>query len=185
MEEGVSQLAKFGMILGIICLAATLVLAVTYEITKPKIEAQLKNEESAALKEILPGADTFKEKSIDGIEYFDAMKSGSLVGYCIRVVANGYSGYIRIVVGIDRSGLIKGVQVLEQYETPGLGSKITEVKQGEKDAWFLRQFKGKSASTVTLKKDVDAITGATISSSAVTNAIRETVTDFLSKVEKR
>ena len=180
-----SQLAKFGMILGVICLAATLVLAVTYEVTKPKIEAQLKSEESAALKEILPGADDFKEKSIAGIEYFDAMKGGELVGYCVRVVANGYNGYIRIVVGIDRSGVIKGVRVLEQYETPGLGSKITEVKPGEKDAWFLRQFKGKSASTITLKKNVDAITGATISSRAVTNAIRDTVTDFLSKVGKK
>ena len=185
MEESMSQLAKFGMILGIICLAATLVLAVTYEVTKPKIEAQLKSEENAALKEILPGADAFKEKSVDGIEYFDAMKGGDLVGYCVRVVANGYNGYIRIVVGIDRSGVIKGVQVLEQYETPGLGSKITEVRPGEKDAWFLRQFKGKSAATVTLKKDVDAITGATISSRAVTNAVRDTVTEFLSKVGKK
>ena len=180
-----NQLVKFGFILGVICLAATLVLAVTYEATRPKIEAELKSEENNALKEILPGADTFKEKSIDDIEYFDAMKSGDLIGYCVRVVANGYNGYIRIVVGIDRSGIIKGVRVLEQYETPGLGSKITEVRPGEKDAWFLRQFRGKSASTVTLKKDVDAITGATISSRAVTNAIRDTVTDFLSKIGKR
>ena len=180
-----NKLFKFGFILSVTCLTATLVLALTYEVTKPKIEAELKGEESAALKEILPGADTFKEKSIEGIEYFDAMKDGELIGYCVRVVANGYNGYIRLVVGIDRSGIIKGVQVLEQYETPGLGSKITEVRPGEKDAWFLRQFKGKSASTVTLKKDVDAITGATISSRAVTNAVRDTVSDFLSKIGKK
>lgn len=196
-----SKLIKFGSILGVTCLVATLVLAVTYEITRPKIEAELKREESAALKEILPGADTFKEKSVDGIEYFDAMKGGDLIGYCVRVVASGYSGYIRIIVGIDRSGIIKGVQVLEQYETPGLGSKITKVRQGEKDAWFLRQFKGKAAPTVILKKDaggsvaltidpdrsrgIDAITSATISSRAVTDAIRDTTANFLSKIGKR
>lgn len=42
LEESMNQLVKFGLILGVICLAATLVLAVTYEVTKPKIEEQLK-----------------------------------------------------------------------------------------------------------------------------------------------
>jgi electron transport complex protein RnfG len=179
-----NQLAKFGIILGAICLAATLVLAVTYEVTRPKIEAQLKQEEQAALKAIIPSADSFSEKSIGGIEYFDAKKGGETIGYCIRVVANGYNGYIRMILGIDKAGIIKGMDVLEQYETPGLGSKIDEVRPGEKDPWFLRQFIGKHAATVTIKKDVDAITGATISSKAVTDAANKTVGEFLEKMRK-
>jgi Na+-translocating ferredoxin:NAD+ oxidoreductase subunit G len=179
-----NQMAKFGMILGIICLAATLVLAVTYEVTKPKIEAELKTEEQAALKNIVPSADSFEAKSIGDIEYFDALKDGALVGYCIKVTAAGYSGYMRIIVGVDTNGIIKGVNILEHQETPGLGSKINEVKPGDTEPYFLRQFKGKQARTVAVKKDIDAITGATISSKAVTDAINRTVSEFLLKVKR-
>lgn len=179
-----NQLARFGVMLGSICLAATLVLAVTYEITRPRIEAQLKKEENDALKAIMPSADSFAEKSTDGIEYFEARKAGELVGYCVRVSGPGYNGYIRMLVGIDRSGTIKGMDVLEHYETPGLGSKIKETRHGEKDPWFLKQFVGKQAATVTVNRDIDAITGATISSKAVTDAINKTAGEFLSKVKR-
>lgn len=176
-----NQLVRFGLVLGIICLLATLVLALTYEVTRPKIERQLKLEEDAALKAIVPEADSFIKKEIDGIDYFEAMKGPNLAGYCIRVVANGYGGYIRMIVGIDPKGTIKGVKVLEHQETPGLGSKINEIKPGEKEPWFLKQFVGKSAKTLAIKKDIDAVTGATISSKAVTDAIRDTVNKFLAK----
>lgn len=179
-----SQLMKFGLILGAICLAATLVLAVTYEVTKPKIEAQLKMEEQSALKSIIPSADSFNEKAIDGIEYFEALKNGTIVGYCVRVVGSGYNGYIRMVAGVDMNGTIEGVAVLEHSETPGLGAKINETRPGEGEPWFLKQFKGKKAGTIAIKKDIDAITGATISSKAATDAIRNTVDDLLKKLKK-
>ena len=179
-----SQLVKFGIVLGIICLIATLVLAVTYEFTKPKIEAQLKQEESSALKAVMPVADSFSEKSVEGIDYFEALKGDALNGYCVRALGTGYNGHIRMIVGIDTKGVISGIEVLEQSETPGLGDRIREVYPGEKEPWFLRQFKGKLAATVMLNKDIDAITGATISSKAVTNAVRDTVKDFLDKVKR-
>ncbi|MCX5665455.1 MAG: RnfABCDGE type electron transport complex subunit G [Candidatus Omnitrophica bacterium] len=179
-----SQLVRFGLVLGVICLAATLVLAVTYEITKPKIEVQLNTEEQSALRSIMPLAESFNEKSLDGIEYFEALKGKDLVGYCIRVVGNGYSGYIRIVAGVDLDGTIEGVAVLEHSETPGLGAKINEVKPGESEPWFLKQFKGKNVRTIAVKKNIDAITGATISSRAVTDAIRKTTDDLFSKLKK-
>ena len=180
----INQLVKFGLILGVICLAATFVLAVTYEITKPKIEAQLKREEDAALKAIMPLADSFTERTTDGIEYFEAIKNGDIIGYCIRASGVGYNGYIRMIVGIDRSGIIKGIDVLEQYETPGLGNKIEEIRHGDRDPWFLQQFIGKDARSVAIKKDIDAITGATISSKAVTDAVNKTVSEFMEKVKR-
>ena len=179
-----NQLARFGLILGIICLIATLVLAVTYEITRPKIAEQLRREEQAALKSIIPDADSFEPKTLDGIEYFEAMKGPDLVGYCLKVTGSGYSGYMRIMAGIDPDGVIRGVSVLEHQETPGLGSRITEVRPGETEPWFLKQFRGKSAKTVAVKKNIDAITGATISSKAVTDAVRDAVNAFLVKVKK-
>ena len=179
-----SNLFKFGLILGVICLAATLVLAVTYEITKPKIEAQFKAEEQSALKSIMPSADSFSEKAMDGIEYFEALKGKAVIGYCVRVAGNGYNGYIRMIAGVDLNGTIEGVAVLEHSETPGLGAKINEIRPGESEPWFLKQFKGKNVGTIAIKKNIDAITGATISSKAVTDAIRKTADELLTKIRR-
>lgn len=176
-----NQLFKFGLILGVICLVATLVLAATYQVTKPKMDQMLKEEDAAALKVIMPEADSFTARSADGIEYFEAMKNGAPVGYCIRTTTSGYNGFIRIIVGIDPDGVIKGVRILEHQETPGLGAKISEVKPGEKDPWFLRQFAGKRGQAVAVKRGIDAITGATITSAAVADAIRDAVDKFLMK----
>lgn len=176
-----NQLLRFGIILGTICLAATLVLAVTYEVTKPRIEEQMKIEEKTALKAILPEADNFAAKTADGIDYFEATKGSGVTGYCVKVVGIGYGGYMRMVVGIDTNGIIKGIRILEHQETPGLGAKINEITPGDKEPYFLRQFNGKQARTVALKKDIDAITGATISSAAVTDAVNKTVGEFLNK----
>jgi len=184
LEESMSQLTKFGLILGVICLTATLVLAVTYEVTKPKIEEPLKKEEQSALKSIMPSADSFSEKTLDEIGYFEALKGKTVVGYCVRVVGSGYSGYIRMIAGVDLNGIIQGVAILEHSETPGLGAKINEIRPGESEPWFLRQFKGKNAGIIAVKRDIDAITGATISSKAVTDAIRKTVDELLSKLKR-
>lgn len=178
------QLIKFGLILASICLMATLVLSVTYVITKPKIDQQLKREEETVLlKEIMPDADSFSHKKIYGIEYFEARRKDNLIGYCVRVVGSGYNGFIRLIAGIDPNGIIKGVKVLEHYETPGLGAKITEVKRNEAEPWFLKQFANKSIDGIVVKKDIDAITGATISSRAVSEAINKTVNEFLAGIK--
>ncbi len=179
-----NQLLKFGLVLGIICLVATLVLAVTHEVTKPMIDAQGRSEEEAALKQIMPDADSFNKKAADNMEYFEAVKEKNVVGYCIKATGEGYGGYIRMMIGINPDGVIKGVRILEHQETPGLGAKINEVRPGEKDAWFLRQFVGKSARTVEVRKNIDSITGATISSRGVTDAVNKTVTEFLAKIKK-
>lgn len=178
------QLLKFGLILCFICLIATLVLAVTYEVTKPKIEEQQRLEEEAALKSILPEADSFIKKQSEGIDYYEAIKDGKLTGYCVKAVANGYGGYIHMMIGINLTGTIEGLEILQQQETPGLGAKIEEIKPGEKEPWFLKQFKGQPASAVELKKNIDAITGATISSKAVTDSVRATIDKFLAKIGK-
>lgn len=182
--EKMNQLFKFGIILGTICLTATMVLALTYQVTKPKIEGQFRMEEQAALSQILPEADSFIARTRGDTDYFEAMRGRNLTGYCVKATGNGYSGFIRIIAGIDTEGVIKGVRVLEHQETPGLGSKISEIKPQEKESWFLRQFIGKSAATIEVKKDIDAITGATISSKAVTSAINKAVNEFLRKLHE-
>ncbi len=177
-------MTKFGLTLGIICLAATLVLAFTYEVTKPIIAAAMDREEQEALKTIMPEADLFKPGTAGDIEYFEAMNGPALVGYCLKVTGSGYGGYMRIIVGIDTGGIIKGLRILEHKETPGLGSKINEMRPGESEPYFLRQFIGKDARTVSVGSGIDAITGATISSKAVTDAINKAVTEFMEKVRQ-
>ena len=179
-----NQMTKFGPILGIICLAATLVLALTYEVTKPIIAAEMDREEQQALKAIIPEADLFKPGTAGGIEYFEALKGPALIGYCLKITGSGYGGYMRIIVGIDTGGVIKGLRILEHQETPGLGSRINETRPGESEPYFLRQFKGKNAGTVALRSGIDAITGATISSKAVTDAVNKSVTELLNQVKK-
>ncbi len=176
-----NQMVKFGLILGVICLAATLVLAVTYEVTKPKIDAAMHGEVQKALKTVMPEADFFKLSTLDGTEYFEALSRSALIGYCLKTTGSGYGGYITIMIGFDTKGIIKGVRVLEHQETPGLGSKINEVLPGQTDPYFLNQFKGKDGRGVRLGKDIDAITGATISSKAVTDTVNKAITDFFAK----
>ena len=179
-----NQMTRFGLILAAICLVASAVLAATYKITKPIIEIRAKEEEKAALEVILPDADDFAEKKAGDIEYYEGYKNSSLVGYCVKAIGTGYGGYFHIMVGIDPSGMIEGVEVLDHQETPGLGAKIKEVRPGEKESWFLRQFKGKNGLSISLK-DIDAITGATITSKAVVDAANKAVNDFFKEIKAR
>ena len=78
------------------------------------------------------------------------------------------------MVGVDSLGAIQGMKVLKQVETPGLGTKVEEIKYGEEDPWFTRQFLSKQADQVAVDKDggdIQSITGATISSRALTQSV--------------
>jgi len=172
-----NQLVKYGLILAAICFAAALVLSFVYQVTRPAIEEGRRQEEEAARRALLPQADIFEKKSAGEMEYYEGRRAGKTIGYCLTVVGNGYSGFLRMMVGIDPEGAISGLRVLEHQETPGLGARIIEVKRGEDDPWFLRQFRGKAGRKLALK-DIQAITGATITSRAVTDAVRATVDDF-------
>ena len=73
------QSAKFGLVLGITCFMATLILSLTYEITRTRIESRSESEEASALKKIMHDADDFRKNSVSGIEYFEATKNGQTV----------------------------------------------------------------------------------------------------------
>ncbi|MFH1996560.1 MAG: RnfABCDGE type electron transport complex subunit G [Candidatus Omnitrophota bacterium] len=177
------KMLQYAMVLSIICFAASFVLALTNKATKPVIEAYAKEEEKNALKMVMPLADSFEAKKIGSIQYYDAYKGKRLAGYCVKVNGSGYSGPIRMLVGITEAGVIQGVSVLSQAETPGLGARIVEIKRGSKRPWFLQQFIGKNATTISLD-EIDAITAATISSKAVVEGINTSVNSFLAKVKR-
>ncbi|NLJ25443.1 MAG: FMN-binding protein, partial [Firmicutes bacterium] len=98
--------------------------------------------------------------------------NGNTTGIAFAVDGNGFGGTIRLMVGFDpTSRKLNRVKVLDHLETPGLGARITEQA-------FLRQFEAKSLDdTFTAKQDVDAITGATVSSQAVAATIRNALSE--------
>jgi len=173
---------RYGLILLLICLCASLVLSVTYKITQARIEEQLTAEEKEALKDVFPQAATFEVQDLNGKVYYLAKKDRQQLGYVLKTEVKGYSSNIVMLVGFDQDGTIEGVEVLSQQETPGLGAKIVEIKSGEKKPWFLQQFEGKRAEDLNLQT-INAITAATISSRAVVEGVKKSVEEFLSQIK--
>ena len=172
---------RFGVILFIICFVASLTLAVVYKFTAPIIAQQKTDEVQQSLKLVLPKADSFKQKTYESKEYYEGCYIDKVIGYALPVVAKGYGGDIRMLAGVTKDGTITGIVVLEHQESPGLGARITEVKPKQKNPWFLDQFKGREARGLNLN-NIQAISGATITTKAVIDAIKETMKEILEKI---
>ena len=178
------DILKPTFVLLITAMVASALLAVVYEKTSPEIEKRAKEKLLDNLKTVFP---------VEGAEYKPIIKDtlwcvekdGKRLGIIFVNGMRGYSSVIKVIVGVDTTGKIVGVHIPKEglSETPGLGMKVTE-------PWFMEQFKGKREEEVKLKKDggtLDAITAATISSRAATNAVRsgmEKYKKYLKEEEK-
>lgn len=176
------EILRFGLILMTVSVIAAAALAAVYDVTNPRILAQKEAQLQAALATALPGSDPATIRAVrDGekVLYYQAYAPGDTsrpMGYAFLASGPGYSSTIETIVGMDSLGSILGMKVLYQGETPGLGTKLQEIRYGEEEAWFPQQFIGKPAGGVGVDKDggeIRAITGATISSRAVTRAVNE------------
>lgn len=171
---------RLGIILMILAAIAAGGLALLNNQTAPIIEEYRLQQQAEARAEVTRsiGATDFEEVTTeDGFTYYRALDADSnLVGYVTTAYGKGYSSTIQTVAGYTTDFHVAGLKVIFQQETPGLGTKIEEVGRGEKEPWFLRQFKEKDAldlAVVQDRGDIDSITGATISSRAVANSVRE------------
>lgn len=166
--------------LTIVTLVAGLSLGYVYQWTKEPIAQAQMAKQLKAIESVVQGYDNnpvlekYKVVTPDGkdsLEFFPAKKDGKLIGMAIKTKSSkGYSGDIWIMVGFTMTGEIQNIFVIEHKETPGLGSKMTTPS-------FVNQFLGKNPAQMKLKVkkdggDVDAITGATISSRAYSKAIQ-------------
>lgn len=160
-------MARYGITLGLICFLASTVLAVVNSATEPKIKLQKEKEENVALKEVMSESLDFRPCSEGGeVIYYTAYDSkNKLNGFVIKAEGKGYSSNIETVVGLNLNLEIVGIKILSHNETPGLGSRVSEPP-------FLEQFKGKNLDTF---NQVQAITGATISSGAVINSLKDRI----------
>lgn len=170
--------AKLAVTLTVICAIAALLLSYVHQATLKPIAYQKRMEKVRALSRVLPHYNNHPDKDILQIpvengrtlEVDLAKKDGRVVAVAYRVVSHkGYGGDIEILMGVDISGKITGIEILTMSETPGLGARIVEPA-------FKGQFAGKTLKNTkwAVKKDggdIDQITGATISPRAVTEAI--------------
>jgi Na+-translocating ferredoxin:NAD+ oxidoreductase subunit G len=175
-------MSKFIFVLTSVCIAAAIVLGLTYNITKPIIAEQAEKEQRQALEQVAPGADAYNKKTFSKGDYFECLKDGKLIGYALFVSGTGYSGDIKMLLGIDAKGKISGVEILSQSETPGLGARCIEIKRGHNEPWFLKQFNGKDAASLKLK-DIETITGSTITSKAILESLQTYTEAFLKEIK--
>ena len=174
------EILKFTFILTAFCATASFGLGFVYTMTSPIIEAQRQQAIQVALQGVLPAAEIILP--VSGISekqvyrgYAGQDSTGPVVGYAMIAYGQGYSSKIQTMNGVDTTGVILGIEILYQQETPGLGAKVKEVRRGEDMPWFQRQFIKKSAFQAALDKDggaIQSITGSTISSRAVMNSIK-------------
>ncbi len=174
--------------LTLITLVAGFGLGYVYEITKEPIAVMEENTKLAAYRSVFPEADSFEdldeetfsshvvpnpERGCDVVSAVTAKDASSNpIGYVITVTSHeGYGGDITLSMGVDNSGMVKGIEILSISETAGLGMKAKEPK-------FKDQFKNKTVTQFTYTKtgaasdfEIDAISGATITTKAVTNAV--------------
>lgn len=187
-------LTAFTLVLGFL-------LGLVYEITKDPIAAAEAETAQAAYKEVFADADSFE--ALEGFDknaateavvaagYADAIDdiqvamdaSGSELGYVITVTAKDASqSTITFSVGIQNDGTVNGYSVTSIAETPGLGMKVVEES-------FYSQFQGKLVDTFNVVKsapasdeEIEAISGATISSRAIANGVNAALTYFRSEL---
>lgn len=173
---------KFSLILGWVTGLAACALGVVNQITQPRIARQQELALKTGLYAVLPGSENgcIVKRSMDdgGVYYagYQNQDTTDLIGYALPVESKGYSSTIRTLAGLDSSQHIIAINILFQQETPGLGTQCEQVRSGESKPWFQAQFTGLPVKDVALAKNggqIHAITGATITSAAITDAVRE------------
>jgi len=187
--------AKIIIVLTIITIISGGVLAVLDAYTKPRIDAYQNKLKNEAVAQVLPGG-----VKTDVIEkgdklIYEATKNGTVVGYAFQVSGGGYQSELVIMVGVtaDFSEII-GTKMIAQVETPGLGTKIEDDPSKKDDpGWFMNQFKGvKTVPAISYVKnakpskatEIEAITGATISSAAVVDILNNGIKEAKALLNK-
>ncbi len=161
----------------IVVFLAVILLGLTNTVVRPKIEWQKEQKIQRMLFEIFPN---MTEHTLEDDIYM-IYSNGAEIGFAFLAVGKGYGGLIDILVGLESETTIKGVTIVSHLESPGLGARITE-------SVFTDQFTGVNIADVALRQkggEIDAITGASISSRAVVDAIRAAAIEKIKSLEKR
>lgn len=165
-----NQTVKFSLLIGLklllICAVVAGIVSFVYAVTLDQYQANLQETKNAAIGEIFGKTGLSCEEtetSASGVTVYLVKEGDELLGYCAEVKGNGFGGDIEMMVGYGADRAILGVSVISNSETPGVGSKVM-------DPSYLERYRGLSGN-LALNSDVDAVSGATISSKGVLAAV--------------
>lgn len=189
------EIIRLSIILFVLSAVSALLLGATNYITRDIIAEQIRIQNEQARMEVLDTADSFEsmdEKEWSAIvdtlglenpdvlqEVYVGKKGDEIVGYTFKSLPKGYGGAITVLTGVTTDGLVSGMRVVSHTETPGLGAKSTEQS-------FMDQYKGLTAdeeikvikSGTAQGNEVEAITGSTITTTAVTTGVNASLKLF-------
>ena len=176
---GKNTIVKDTLTLLAITLIAGLLLGQVYSITKEPIAAQAEKAKQEAYAKVYPGGEFTLDDALNtALESFTAddkdaritevMVANGGEGYVFSCQASGYGGAVKLAIGVTSDSTITGLSVLSMSETPGLGAKC-------QDASFQEQFTGIQSEKLVINEDFKQISGATITSGAVTRAVNATL----------
>ena len=205
-----NKIVKNALILMAITLVAGVCLGFVYEITKGPIAAQEQQAKEEAYKSVFPDMASMEpvygreadedlakvqSESAAALEanglgditieeaYLAADGNGEVLGVVMNITTSGYGGDINFSMGIQKDGTVNGIEILSISETAGLGMRATEEE-------FKGQFAGKQVESFTVTKtgaasesEIDAISGATITSTGMTNGVNAGICYFMSLTE--
>lgn len=181
------NMIKDTVILFVITLIAGFALGLVYEVTKAPIEKQEQKAQNEACQEVFPGAASFEEvqdEKADEIVWalgFEQVtinqvllakeQSGAEIGMVLTITDHeGYGGDIQFMMGIKADGTVNGISILSISETPGLGMKAEEVLKPQFENKQVEKFTY-TKETAMSEEEIDAISGATITTNAVVNGV--------------
>ena len=178
---------KLTVTLFVTCVIVAGLLGLVNSVTEGPIAEKNKTKTAAAIQEVLPemeGSPAVVELTDEMTaaasgagatitEAYEAQAGGSVIGYALKIVASGSQGNIEMMVGVDTEGAVTGVSIVKNSETSGIGSKVMTNQPTAKGVGVLDQFEGKTAADAPLNvgTNVDAISGATVSSKGVTTGV--------------
>lgn len=188
-----NEILRLGLILFVITAVAGGLLGVVNDVTSPIIAQKKVEAANESRRLVLKNAQDFKQvegtftsemyPDIPVDEVYEGTNGSGTVGYVIKTLPKGYGGTIEVIVGIGQDGAIEAITIGNMAETPGLGAK-------SKEPAFQNQFAGKPAGVLSVIKsgtpgesDVLAISGATITSNAVTLGINTAIDVFNTKLK--
>ena len=184
MKQLESSFLNMAVVLTVITLIAAGALASVYTLTEEPIHLAKEQKKEQAIKDVLPPYTRLEEPdTINGLTIVRAYNENTFIGAAVESSTNGFGGTIKIMVGFDYDGKIINYSVLEQSETPDLGTKMVDWFKTNKGHQDIRNI-NPSTVNFTVNKDggdIDAITAATISSRAFLKAINEAYAAYAEK----
>lgn len=175
--QGENSIFKIGINLAIACFLSGAVIAGVYAVTAPVAAQESVKQKNKAMHELVPEAQDFR--AVPGkADWYVAEKDGKVVAYVVPAASKGYGGTIKMVTAVAPDGRVLDYKILAHNETPGLGDRAAQPA-------FRQQFAGKTPDQLVVvktptDKNIQALTGATITSRAVTQGIRQAAEEVAS-----